>query len=56
MEVEADFELEKETKNTVRYQEEVADGKPPIVRTIYVQKWTLPKPYPKRIHIKITAE
>ncbi len=55
MEFEADFELEKETKNTVRYAE-VTDGKPPIVRTIYVQKWTLPKPYPKRIHIKITAD
>lgn len=54
MEKEADFILEKETKNTVRY-EEVSGDNPPIVRTIYVQKYALPKPYPKKIHIKITT-
>lgn len=33
------FELEKETKNSVRYKEVPADGKAPIVGTLYVQKW-----------------
>jgi hypothetical protein len=31
------FTLERETKNTSRYQED-ADGNPPIVGTLYVQK------------------
>jgi hypothetical protein len=31
------FSLERETKNTVRYSEQ-ADGDPPTVGTIYVQK------------------
>ena len=33
------FELEKETKNSVRYKEVPGDGKPPIVGSLYVQKW-----------------
>jgi peptidyl-tRNA hydrolase len=33
------FEREKETKNTVRFQEKPAEGKPPIIGTLYVQKW-----------------
>lgn len=30
---------EKETKNTVRFEEEAPKGSPPIVGTLYVQKW-----------------
>ncbi len=30
---------EKETKNSVRYQEVPEEGKAPIVGTIYLQKW-----------------
>ena len=33
------FEYEKETKNSVRYKEVPADGKAPIIGTLYVQKW-----------------
>jgi hypothetical protein len=33
------FRKEKETKNTVRYQEVVEEGKPPIIGTLYLQKW-----------------
>jgi hypothetical protein len=34
------FKVEKETKNTVRYEEEIGDT-PPIIGTLYVQKWVL---------------
>ena len=33
------FEYEKETKNSVRYQEIPESGQAPIMGTIYVQKW-----------------
>ena len=33
------FKKEKETKNTVRFQEEPAEGQGPIIGTLYVQKW-----------------
>ena len=33
------FELEKETKNSVRYKEVPEEGKAPIVGSLYVQKW-----------------
>ena len=32
------FAVERETKNTVRYQEEAAVGKPPVIGTLYVQR------------------
>ena len=34
-----EFEFEKETKNSVRYKEVPEEGKPPIVGSLYVQKW-----------------
>jgi hypothetical protein len=33
------FTYEKETKNSVRYQEVPEEGKAPIMGTLYVQKW-----------------
>lgn len=36
------FEREKETKNAVRFQEKVVPGRPPIIGTLYVQKWAVP--------------
>jgi hypothetical protein len=33
------FEVEKETKNSVRYKEVPEAGKAPIVGSLYVQKW-----------------
>lgn len=56
--LEAVFELEKETKNTVRYSE-VFDGQAPIANTIYLQKWALQAlgggEFPKRIKVTVTA-
>ena len=36
------FEVEKDTKNTRRYQEKATDG-PPVIGTLYVQQWALRK-------------
>jgi len=48
------FSLEKETKNTMRFSEE-PEG-PPIVNTIYVQKWAVARlGKPKRIRVTIEA-
>ncbi len=46
------FKLDKETKNTVRYAEE-AEGRRPVIGTVYVDKYELPKPFPKRIRVTI---
>jgi hypothetical protein len=35
------FAVEKETKNTFRYAEQ-SEGKPPVLGTVYVQKWVKP--------------
>ena len=37
--VKIEFIKEKDTKNTVRFKETPADGKPPCIGTLYVQKW-----------------
>ena len=33
------FEFEKENKNSIRYKEVPEDGMPPVIGSIYVQKW-----------------
>ncbi len=33
------FEIEKVNKNSVRYKELPEDGMPPVLGSIYVQKW-----------------
>jgi len=43
---------EKETKNTIRYREET-EGQPPIVQTIYIQKWFTGSPAPEKIKVTI---
>jgi hypothetical protein len=48
------FTVERETKNTVRYQEET-DGKPPAIGTLYVQKWLLGDPAPRKLAVTIDA-
>ena len=35
----AQFEKEKETKNTVKFAEVQTQGEAPIIGTLYVQKW-----------------
>lgn len=37
--IELTFDKEKETKNTVRMQEQPRDGQPPVIGTLYLQKW-----------------
>ena len=46
------FTLERETKNTIRYQED-ADGKPPAIGTLYVQKWLLGKEPPRKLAVTV---
>jgi hypothetical protein len=53
MKIEKDFDFEKETKNTNRYTE-VAEGQPPVIGTLYVQKWAF-KGTPKRIRLTLEA-
>jgi len=43
---------EKETKNTIRYREK-SEGQPPVVQTIYIQKWFAGSPAPEKIRITI---
>jgi hypothetical protein len=38
-EINIKFELEKQNKNSVRYKEIPKEGMPPILGSIYVQKW-----------------
>jgi hypothetical protein len=33
------FRYEKETKNSLRFKEDLGEGKAPNVGTLYVQKW-----------------
>lgn len=49
------FEVEKETKNTVRLTEKVVHGKPPIIGTLYVAKWWLGD-FGGATEVKVTLE
>ena len=57
--LELTFKVEKDTKNTRRYQEEAADG-PPIIGTLYVQQWALRKltggDLPERVRVTVTVD
>ena len=46
------FTLERETKNTIRYQEDSC-GKPPAIGTLYVQKWLLGNEPPKKLTVTL---
>jgi hypothetical protein len=39
MEKTVKFTIEKETKNTVKFNEVAVEGQAPIIGTLYVQKW-----------------
>ena len=51
--IKASFELEKETKNTIRYTEKPEAGKPPAIGTIYIQKWAPLIPTPQTITVTV---
>ena len=57
--LELTFQVEKDTKNTRRYQEEAGDG-PPIIGTLYVQQWALRKltdgDLPERVTVTVTVD
>lgn len=46
------FTVERETKNTMRYQEQT-EGKPPAIGTLYVQKWLLGENPPSTLSVTI---
>lgn len=49
------FRFDRETKNTVRYNESVAQGAAEVVGTLYVHKTALPEPYPTTLTATIIA-
>jgi hypothetical protein len=51
--IKATFELEKETKNTIRDTEKPEADKPPAIGTIYIQKWALLDPTPRSITVTV---
>ncbi len=48
------FTLERETKNTIRYQEETS-GQPPAIGTLYIQKWAVGTPVPQTLTVTVEA-
>jgi len=52
--VKATFELEKSTKNTYRYQEK-AEGQPPKIGCLYVQKWAFKGDPPRSLTVTVTG-
>ncbi len=48
------FVREKETKNTIRFQEEPESGQPPVVGTLYVAKWYVAEA--KRLKVTMEKE
>lgn len=47
------FKKEKTTPGTVRYQEVPEEGQPPVVKTLYVQKWALGSEVPENLTVTI---
>lgn len=58
--LELKFTYEKETRNTIRYQEELGDeahsGRDIAVGSLYIQKEALGEPVPQRRRVTIEAE
>jgi len=53
--IEVILALGKETKGTYVYEEEPAEGKPPVLKTQYLQKWALGSNPPAKIKVTIEA-
>ncbi len=47
------FTLERETQNTIRYQEET-NGNPPAIGTLYLQRWLLGETPPFRLQVTVS--
>ena len=50
------FTKNKDTKNTVRYAEEVADGETPKVAMIYIHKSALGTPVPESLTVTVEGK
>ena len=50
------FKKLKETKNTVRFEEEPEDGQPPVIGTLYIQKWFVRDRDQVRVSIDLSEE
>ncbi len=57
-EITIQLKKERETKNTVRFEEtENEEGNPPLVGTLYVQKWALKRlGNPEKVTLRLEAE
>ena len=54
--IEVILAMSKETKGTYVYEEELGEGgKPPVLKTQYIQKWVLGANPPDRIKVTIEA-
>ena len=49
--IETSLVLERETKNTYRYEEK--PGKAPVLKTLYIQKWAVGDKPPKEIRVTV---
>ena len=47
------FTMERETKNTIRYQED-SNGHPSAIGTLYIQKWLLGDAPPTRLQVTVS--
>lgn len=47
------YTMERETKNTIRYQEET-NGTPPAIGTLYLQKWLLGETPPVKLQVTVS--
>ena len=47
------FEKEKETKNTVKFEEKPEPGSPPVIGSLYVQKWAAGDASRVKLHLEI---
>jgi len=54
IEYELTFEQEKETKNTVRFQEQVVDGEQAVIGPLYIQKHALGNEPPKTLTVTVS--
>lgn len=50
------FKKLKETKNTVRFEEEPESGQPAVIGTIYIQKWFVKDRDQVRVSIDLSEE
>ncbi len=55
MEFTVSLKHEKSTKGTHVYASKPGEGKPPAVKTLYVEKWALPEPPPTEITLTLAG-